>query len=50
MAGLEEMRNSIRKLEEIGTHPVAIHNAISEALTFHEGIGIERKDARRSGI
>ena len=46
MAAPEEMRDNIRKFEEIGTHPVAIHNAISEALTFHEGIGIERKAAR----
>ncbi|HEY6617759.1 MAG TPA: hypothetical protein VIZ32_24700, partial [Vicinamibacterales bacterium] len=38
--------NDIRKFEEIGTHPAANHNAISEALTFHEGIGIERKAAR----
>ena len=36
----------IRKFEEIGTHPAANHNAIAEALTFHEGIGIERKAAR----
>jgi selenocysteine lyase/cysteine desulfurase len=36
----------IRKFEEIGTHPAANHNAIAEALTFHEGIGIERKSAR----
>src|SRR5918992_3692286 len=38
--------NDIRKFEEIGTHPAANHNAIAEALTFHEGIGIERKAAR----
>ena len=38
--------SDIRKFEEIGTHPAANHNAISEALTFHEGIGIERKAAR----
>ena len=38
--------NDIRKFEEIGTHPAANHNAIAEALTFHEGIGIERKSAR----
>ncbi|MEO5894188.1 MAG: aminotransferase class V-fold PLP-dependent enzyme [Vicinamibacterales bacterium] len=38
--------NNIRKFEEIGTHPAANHNAIAEALTFHEGIGIERKAAR----
>jgi isopenicillin-N epimerase len=36
----------IRKFEEIGTHPAANHNAIAEALTFHEGITIERKSAR----
>jgi isopenicillin-N epimerase len=36
----------IRKFEEIGTHPAANHNAIAEALAFHEGIGIERKAAR----
>jgi selenocysteine lyase/cysteine desulfurase len=36
----------IRKFEEIGTHPAANHNAIAEALTFHEAIGTERKAAR----
>src|SRR6185503_11574835 len=36
----------IRKFEEIGTHPAANHNAIAEALTFHDGMGIERKAAR----
>jgi isopenicillin-N epimerase len=38
--------NDIRKFEEIGTHPAANHNAIAEAMTFHEGIGVERKAAR----
>ena len=38
--------DNIRKFEEIGTHPAANHNAIAEALTFHEGIGSERKAAR----
>ena len=38
--------DDIRKFEEIGTHPAANHNAIAEALAFHEGIGIERKAAR----
>ena len=38
--------DDIRKFEEIGTHPAAHHNAIAEALTFHEGIGAERKAAR----
>jgi selenocysteine lyase/cysteine desulfurase len=38
--------DNIRKFEEIGTHPAANHNAIAEALSFHEGIGAERKAAR----
>ena len=37
---------NIRKFEEIGTHPAANHNAIAEAVVFHQGIGIERKAAR----
>jgi isopenicillin-N epimerase len=39
-------KNDVRKFEEIGTHPAANHNAIAEALTFHEGIGSDRKAAR----
>ena len=46
MAAPPEMNANIRKYEEIGTHPAANHNAIAEAMTFHEGIGIERKSAR----
>jgi isopenicillin-N epimerase len=46
MAAPTEMDGNIRKFEEIGTHPAANHNAIAEALTFHEGIGAERKAAR----
>ncbi len=46
MAAPEKMNDDIRKFEEIGTHPAANHNAIAEALTFHEGIGPERKAAR----
>ncbi len=42
----ESRAQDIRKFEEIGTHPAANHNAIAEALSFHEGIGIERKSAR----
>jgi isopenicillin-N epimerase len=38
--------NDIRKFEEIGTHPAANHNAIAEAMSFHDGIGIARKAAR----
>src|SRR5215204_5233638 len=41
-----EKKADIRKFEEIGTHPAANHNAIAEALAFHQGIGIERKAAR----
>jgi isopenicillin-N epimerase len=46
MAADKAQDNDIRKFEEIGTHPAANHNAIAEALAFHEGIGIERKAAR----
>ena len=46
MPAPEAMNDDIRKFEEIGTHPAANHNAIAEALTFHEGIGPERKAAR----
>ncbi len=46
MAAPSSMDGDIRKFEEIGTHPAANHNAIAEALTFHEGIGVERKAAR----
>ena len=41
-----EMDADIRKYEEIGTHPAANFLAIADALTFHEGIGPERKAAR----
>ena len=46
MAASETQDEDIRKFEEIGTHPAANHQAISEALTFHEGIGGARKGAR----
>jgi isopenicillin-N epimerase len=46
MAAPPELTENIRKFEEIGTHPAANHNAIAEALTFHEGIGVARKAAR----
>lgn len=46
MPAPESMDDNIRKFEEIGTHPAANHNAIAEALTFHEAIGGERKAAR----
>jgi selenocysteine lyase/cysteine desulfurase len=46
MAAPDEMTNNIRKFEEIGTHPAANHNAISDALEFHQAIGVERKAER----
>ena len=42
----EARKSDIRKFEEIGTHPAANHNAIAEALAFHQAIGTERKAAR----
>jgi selenocysteine lyase/cysteine desulfurase len=42
----ESKASDIRKFEEIGTHPAAMHNAIAEALEFHLSIGAERKAAR----
>ncbi|MDH5643809.1 MAG: aminotransferase class V-fold PLP-dependent enzyme, partial [Gemmatimonadota bacterium] len=45
-ASPESMAGNIRKFEAIGTHPVANWLSITEALTFLEGIGIERKAAR----
>ncbi len=46
MAAPERMDDDIRKFEEIGTHPAANYLAIAEALTFHQGIGAERKTER----
>jgi selenocysteine lyase/cysteine desulfurase len=46
MAAPEPMEGNIRKFEEIGTHPAANYLAIAEALTFHQGIGAARKEAR----
>ncbi len=46
MAAPEKMNDDIRKFEEIGTHPAANYLAIAEALTFHQGIGPKRKEAR----
>ena len=46
MAAGERHDSDIRKFEEIGTHPAANHDAISQALVFNENIGIERKAAR----
>ena len=46
MAAPATLAADIRKFEEIGTHPAAQNLAIAEALTFHEGIGAQRKAAR----
>lgn len=46
MAAPESRDDDIRKFEEIGTHPEAPYLCIGEALTFHQGIGPERKTAR----
>ncbi|MBZ2183133.1 MAG: aminotransferase class V-fold PLP-dependent enzyme [Bryobacter sp.] len=46
MAAPASMTDNIRKFEEIGTHPASQRNSITEALTFSESIGIERKAAR----
>ena len=45
-AAPQTMDADIRKFEEIGTHPAANILGIADALTFHEGIGAERKAAR----
>ncbi len=41
-----ELSSDIRKFEEIGTRPVANALAIGDALTFHQGLGAKRKEAR----
>ena len=46
MAPPRQLVGDIRKFEEIGTHPAANYLAIGEALTFHQGLGGERKEAR----
>ena len=46
MAAPDRMASDIRKFEEIGTHPAANYLAIGEALTFHQGLGPARKEAR----
>jgi selenocysteine lyase/cysteine desulfurase len=46
MAAPEKETDDIRKFEQIGTHSVPVRLAIAQALTFHEGLGPERKLAR----
>ncbi len=38
--------NNIRRFEDVGTRTPANRVAIAEAITFNEGIGLERKSAR----
>lgn len=38
--------DDIRKFEAIGTYPIALRTAVSDAVAFHEEIGGERKAAR----
>lgn len=46
MPASESQDKDIRKFEEIGTHPAAMHNGILQALEFYANIGAERKFAR----
>jgi isopenicillin-N epimerase len=46
MPATDDLRDNIRKFEAIGTHPASQRNAITEAINFHESIGVERKAAR----
>ena len=46
MGADDTLRDDIRKFEQVGTHPASQRNAITEALTFHESIGVDRKAAR----
>ncbi|MBU0639481.1 MAG: aminotransferase class V-fold PLP-dependent enzyme [Planctomycetes bacterium] len=46
MGAEEPQSDDIRKFEQIGTHPLGLKLAISEALTFHDTIGPLRKQAR----
>ena len=46
MSAPATQEDDIRKFEQIGTHPIALRGAITEAVTFHEGLGAERKAAR----
>jgi isopenicillin-N epimerase len=46
MAAADSQSGDIRKYEEIGTHPQANFNAVSAALAFSQGMGLDRKIAR----
>lgn len=46
MAADDPRADDIRKFEQIGTYPIALRNAVTDALTFHQELGPERKAAR----
>jgi selenocysteine lyase/cysteine desulfurase len=46
MGSDDSLKGNIRKYEQIGTHPQANFNAVSTALAFSRGMGIDRKIAR----
>ncbi len=46
MGSVKENTANIRKYEEIGTHPQANFTAISAAIAFNRGMGLDRKVAR----
>ncbi len=41
-----QLKNNIRKFEATGVSPFAIRSAITDAVDFHESVGVERKAAR----
>ena len=46
MSAPASQADDVRKFEQIGTHPIAVRGPITEAVTFHDGLGPERKAAR----
>lgn len=46
MAAAPDQAADIRKFESIGTYPIALRTAVSDAVAFHEEIGGERKAER----
>jgi selenocysteine lyase/cysteine desulfurase len=46
MGAPAELQDNIRKFESVGTTPLAMRDAVTEALAFHEALGAERKSAR----
>lgn len=46
MGAPASLTDDIRKFESVGTQPLAMRNAIGEALAFHRSLGTARKEAR----